>query len=188
MPMIASAASYDPATQTLNIERLQVVGDKNEFRSLEVKFTDINAVKVVKSDSQSAFADKPFYSSPIIGFNGLEKNSLFTLDNGLIFKVTDTVTVLYTATNMLSIHKRNDNTWFASFDGTYFNIEPFVYGSRLVTKCIAVSPSGNVFQDNIGNFWQFVNPYGSILLGQDLIIYDNNVTLINGKTAYLRRF
>lgn len=189
LPALAnSAATYDPTTQTLSVDRVQFAGDKNELRNVVVKFKDVNSLDVIKSESHNTFFDQPFYTSPILNFNGLSKNSLFALDNGLIFKVTDDTNIVYTVTNFITIYKRNDNSWFASFDNAYFNIEPFVYGVKQSVTVASVSATGNVFFDTIGNYWQFIDSPRTVTTGQTVVIYNENVAIINGRTVNLKKF
>lgn len=182
------AATYDPKTQILSVDRIQFAGDKNELRNVVVKFKDVNSLEVIKSETQQTFFDKPFYSSPIASFNGLSKNSLLALDNGLIFKVTDDINIVYTVTNFITIYKRNDNSFFASFDNAYFNIEPFVYGFKQSVTVSSVSATGNVFFDTAGNYWQFVDSPRTVIAGQTVVVYNENVAIINGRTVNLKKF
>ena len=184
---VSASTVFDPSTATLTIDRLPVAGDANEFRDITVKFNDLSTLTVIKSTRQLAFFDQPFYSSPIVGYNGVARDSLFQLDNGLIFKVLDNISLPYTTINTVTIYKRNDNTWFASLGSTFFNIEPFIYGVKRAVTVNLVSSTGNVFLDSQGVYWR-INQPNVVAVGMNVIIYNDNVTLVNGKTVTLEKF
>jgi hypothetical protein len=184
----AATSSFDVETYTFKIDRMKIENSPQEYRDMVIKFKTLDGMDIQKATPQPEFYGDQFYSSGIQSFNGLAKNDLFRLDNTFIFKVLDDVNIPYTVFNNVTIFKRNDNTWFAALNNQYFNIEPFVYGTRIVIDCKTVSANGKVIGDYFGNYWKLVNDRNIVIVGDQLVIYNDNVTIINGNTVILEKF
>ena len=183
-----ATSSFDLDTYTFTIDRMKIKDSPQEYRDLTIQFKNLDGMDIKKATPQPEFYGDQFYSSSIEHFNGITKDSLFRLDNNLIFKVLDNINIPYTAANYVVLFKRNDHTWFAAMNNQYFNIEPFIYGPRIVIDCKTVSSNGKIIGDYFGNFWKLVNDRNIVIVGDQLTIYNDNVTIINGNTIILEKF
>jgi hypothetical protein len=185
---VGAVSSFDVETSTFSIDRMKIKDSPQEYRDLVIKFTSLDGMDIKEATPQPEFYGEYFYTSSIAFFNGLVKHDLFELNNELIFKVVDDVSIPYTEVNQVVLYRRNDNTWFASMGRKYFNVEPFVYGNRVLVDCRTLSSNGKIITDQNGNYWRITNNYGSITTGDYITVYNDNVTLVRGRTISVEKF